>query len=117
MGQRLGQSQKPRKESWKVAEMRMLRWMCGLTRRDRVRNERIRETVKVGSLGKKVQESRLRWFGHVERRDESYLEGVGRPKKTWKNCVIEDMRAKGVRRVEAQDRDTWRRLTKNFDPA
>ncbi|KAL1452474.1 hypothetical protein WDU94_006702 [Cyamophila willieti] len=44
--------------------------MCGLTRKDRLRNEKITETVK---LGKKIQESRMRWFGHVERRDKSYI--------------------------------------------
>ena len=38
---------KAQERKLEVAEMRMLRWMCGLTRRDRVRNERIRETVKV----------------------------------------------------------------------
>lgn len=34
--------------------------------RDRIRNERIRGTVKVGLLGQKIQRSRLRWFGYVE---------------------------------------------------
>lgn len=33
-----------------------------------------------------------------------------------KLCVIKDMRAKGVKIVEAQNRDPWRRLT-NVDPA
>ncbi|KAF3680692.1 putative pre-mRNA-processing factor 6-like [Capsicum annuum] len=34
----------------KVAEMRMLHWMCGLTRGDRVRNETIREKMGVTSV-------------------------------------------------------------------
>ena len=51
-----------------VAEMRMLRWMSGVTKLDRIRNERIRGTTKVGEISKKVQESRLKWYGHVLRR-------------------------------------------------
>ena len=51
-----------------VAEMRMLRWMSGVTKLDRIRNERIRGTPKVGELSQTVPESRLRWYGHVLRR-------------------------------------------------
>ena len=48
----------------------MLRWMCGVTDSDKIRNERIRGTVKVGEISKKVQERRLKWYGHVLRRKE-----------------------------------------------
>ncbi|PHT40405.1 hypothetical protein CQW23_19259 [Capsicum baccatum] len=51
-----------------VAEMRMLRWMCGHTRKDRVRNEIIQEKVGMALVEDKMQEVRLRWFGHVMRR-------------------------------------------------
>ena len=51
-----------------VAEMRMLRWMSGVTMLDRIRIERNRGTTKVGEISKKVQESRLKWYGHVLRR-------------------------------------------------
>ena len=54
------------------AEMRMLRWMSGVTKLDRIRNERIRGTTKVGEISKKVQESRLKWYGHVLRREDGY---------------------------------------------
>ncbi|KAL6561821.1 hypothetical protein OROMI_017422 [Orobanche minor] len=47
-----------------VAEMRMLRWMCGHTKKDRLRNEVIREKVRVASIEDKMMENRLRWFGH-----------------------------------------------------
>ena len=53
-----------------VAEMRMLRWMSGVTKLDRIWNEIIRGTTKVGEISKKVQESRLKWYGHVLRRED-----------------------------------------------
>ena len=56
-----------------VAEMRMLRWMCGFTKLDKIRNERIWGTTKVGEITKKVQERRLKWYGHVMRREEHYV--------------------------------------------
>ncbi|KAK3516328.1 hypothetical protein QTP70_009381 [Hemibagrus guttatus] len=56
-----------------VAELKMLRFSLGVTRLDRIRNEYIRGTAHVGRLGDKVREARLRWFGHVQRRDSEYI--------------------------------------------
>ncbi|KAI5746928.1 hypothetical protein M8J77_009151 [Diaphorina citri] len=64
---------KRQEERMNVAEMRMLRWMCGVTRMDRIRNTRIRGTVKVTEISRKIQERRLQWFGHVERRDQEHV--------------------------------------------
>ncbi|RCV31151.1 hypothetical protein SETIT_6G153900v2, partial [Setaria italica] len=51
-----------------VAEMRMLHWICGHTRRDRVRNEDIRDRLGVAPIEEKLIQHRLRWFGHVQQR-------------------------------------------------
>ena len=40
---------------------------------DKIRNERIRGTTKVGEITKNVQERRLKWYGHVMRREEQYV--------------------------------------------
>nr|XP_018633540.1 uncharacterized protein LOC104117440 [Nicotiana tomentosiformis] len=55
-------------QQMKVAEMRMLRWMCEHTRLDRIRNEVIWDNVGVVPMEAKMCEARLRWFGHVKRR-------------------------------------------------
>ncbi|PHT50091.1 Ketol-acid reductoisomerase, chloroplastic [Capsicum baccatum] len=87
-----------------VAKMRMLRWTCGLTRGDRVRNEIIWEKVRVASVEDKMREVRLRWFGHVMRRGTNapvrryerlalagFKWGRGRPKKYWREVIRRDM--------------------------
>ena len=46
----------------------MLPCMCGDTMLDKMGNERIKGAAKVGEIAKKVQETRLKWYGHVKRR-------------------------------------------------
>ena len=104
-----------------VAEMRMLRWMCGHTRKDRLRNEVIREKVRVAPIEDKMMENRLRWFGHVRRRPthatvrrleewgkEKIGRGRGRPKQTWLKVVENDMRCLGVTADMTGERAIWR---------
>ena len=59
---------KAQENKLEVAEMRILRWMCGVTKLGKIRNERIRGTSKVGEIAKQVKEKRLKWYGHVMRR-------------------------------------------------
>ena len=42
-----------------VAEMAMVLWMCGVTKKDKIRNELIKGTVKVADISLKLQERRL----------------------------------------------------------
>jgi len=66
----------------------------------------------------------LRWFGHVERKDDNdwvktlynvEVEGIrqrGRPKKTWWDCVKKDMESLGLSQKDVQSRNKWRRRIK-----
>ena len=60
-------------EEMEVADMKMLRFAMGVTRKEKIRNQYIRSTVKVERLEMKMRESRLRWYGHVIRRDQEYV--------------------------------------------
>lgn len=57
-----------------VAEMRMLRFPMGLKRADRVRNEEVRTCMRVEEFRGKLSEVRLRWYGHVLRKEKDYVE-------------------------------------------
>ena len=112
-----------------VAEMRMFRWMSGVvTRLDRIRNERIRGTTKVGEISKKVQESRLKWYRHVLRREDEYLgkrvmpmevpgnRRRGRPKRRWLASIRNYLSERELSREDTQDRAKWRRRIRHIEP-
>ncbi|KAK3543823.1 hypothetical protein QTP70_030092 [Hemibagrus guttatus] len=111
-----------------VAELKMLRFSLGVTRLDRIRNEYIRGTAHVGRLGDKVREARLRWFGHVQRRESEHIgrrmldmELPGRrqrerPKRGYMDGINEDMKLVGVSVEDAEDRDRWREMIRCGDP-
>ncbi|KAK3569126.1 hypothetical protein QTP86_024493 [Hemibagrus guttatus] len=111
-----------------VAELKMLRFSLGVTRLDRIRNEYIRGTVHVGRLGDKVREARLRWFGHVQRRESEYIgrrmldmklpgrRQRGRLKRRYMDVINEAMKLVGARVEDAEDRDRWREMIRCGDP-
>ena len=107
-------------EEMEVAEMKMLRFAMRVTRKDKIRNEHIRSTVKVEWLGMKMREGRLRWYGHVMRREQEYLGSKmmemelpgkrrrGRPKRRFLDVVKEDMGEVGAKETDVEDRKIWR---------
>jgi len=50
------------------AEMRMVRWMCGVKLKDRVSNTDLRERLGILNIMLVLQQNRLRWYGHVLRK-------------------------------------------------
>ena len=52
----------------------MLIFSLGVMRMDTIRIESIRDSAHVRCFGGKVREARLRWFGHVQRRDRRYID-------------------------------------------
>ena len=51
----------------------MLRRMCGVTCKDKIRNEHIQGTTKVAEVFEQITDRRMNWYGHVMRRDEEHI--------------------------------------------
>ncbi|KAM1519455.1 hypothetical protein ACFX1Z_022250 [Malus domestica] len=103
-----------------VAEIRMLRWMCGHTRKDKIRNEDIRGKVGVAEIEGKLRENQLRWFGHLQRRptdapvrrcdygtEVQGRRGRGRPRKTLEETLRKDLEYLDLTEAMTQDRAQW----------
>ena len=108
----------------KITEMRMLRMICGNTLKDEINNKKICEMTGVERLEEFLREQRLRWLGQVEKKDEErgpvkvlHLEvdrtKKVRPKKRRKEVLECDVIARGLQRLDTQDRERWRLGSKN----
>jgi hypothetical protein len=99
--------------------MRMLRWMCGVTKKDKTRNECIRGTTRVTQASENKTERRLKRRRPVMRRDEkntvkrvliTSIPGrrkKARPETRWKET--RDLNTAGLNPVEAINRARYGR--------
>jgi len=66
-----GSENKENELTLQQAEMRMIRWMCGIEVPNRFTCSELREILGMDDIIAMVQQHRLRWFGHVLRKDEN----------------------------------------------
>ena len=100
-----------------VAEMRLLRFSLWVTRTDKIRNEFVRGSAHVARFSNKVREVELRWFDHMQRREEEnigrrmlMMESPGRrgrPKRRYMDVIQEAKRVAGMKEEDMEDRVIW----------
>lgn len=103
------------------AEMRMIRWMCGVSLKDRKTNDELRAALDIEPIREALITNRLRWYGHVQRKDDNDWtrtctlmdvdgrRGRGRPNKTWLDGIKESLTVRKLRPDAVHDRGEWRR--------
>ena len=91
-------------------EMRMVRWMCDVTLKDRKPNVELIDMLGIESISEVMWRERLSWFRHVERmRVGSCVKrcinmNVNRrgarscPRKTWDVLLRDNLRVEGLTR-------------------
>lgn len=74
-------------QSLQAAEMRMLRWTLGKTRKDHIKNEDVRRRLMVEPIGLVIETNRRKWFGHILRRPNNNI-----CKKVWSKRPVTNRR-------------------------
>ena len=81
-------------------------------------------TAKIAKLGDKLRNARLRWYGLVKRREESYVgkrmmemavpgrRKRGRPRRKWMDLAREDMERAGAKEGDEVDWEKWKILSR-----
>ena len=101
-------------------EMQMIRWICGVSMKDRRTHEKLRRLVGVEPITTIIISGTLRWYGHGMRKNygnwvkkcmELRVEGgrlVGRPIRTWLAIVEVDMAELEIDKEYVHDKEKWR---------
>jgi len=75
-------------------EINMLRWMCAVKLNERKKSEELRELLGLEPVSLMIKKSRLRWFGHDERKDDN----------DWvKRCITWEVEGIGTERTPEKD--------------
>ena len=101
----------------------MIRWICGVKLSGEPSMDDLHAKLGICDFTVLVRERWLRWFGHVMRsnveinrvrsRPGPGRKGPGRPKKTWDECVKQDLKVCGLSEAGTQDRVSWKSSVKN----
>lgn len=116
------------KSKVQAMEMRILRKIEGVTKKDKIRNTEIRRRLNVQSVHERIEKRQLSWYGHLVRMKEGNLvkevweakaeekNRRGRPKKGWNAEIAEVISRRGETwssaKEMANDRNKWRRFCK-----
>jgi hypothetical protein len=119
---------RPMKSKIQAIEMKYLRAVKGITRRDRIRNTEVRKELETEPILEYIEERQLNWWGHIQRMEDSRLarriweaktttkRDKGRPKETWDNTIAKNIQKRGntvnEARIVTQDRKNWKRFVR-----
>ena len=90
-------------------------------------SKELRGRLELEDIISVLQWNRLRWYGHVLRKEDNdwvkrcmeyKVEGTrprGRPKKTWREIVEKDRRARGLNTEDAMCHSRWRKQIGTID--
>ena len=95
----------------------MIRRTCNVRLKDHISSDSLLRKLGINNIQTLLRYNRLRWFGHVVRNDgciNSITEfevvgqrGRGRPKKTWKDTINNDLRHWKLSRANPANRMFW----------
>merc|ERR1711904_328037 len=83
--------------------MKMLRWTCGVSKKDKIRNTYIRGSLYVDDIEPKLRKRRLKWFRKMKLKGDGYIGNQilnmevdgkrrqGGQRKTWLKKVEDDL--------------------------
>jgi hypothetical protein len=110
------------KQKLVTTEMRCLRKAVGVTIRDKIRNEVIRERVGIEPIMKYIERQQIKWFAHLERMSynsppyKAYTRRIeekraqGRPRIRWRDNIRETLQQHQMTMIEAARKARTRSL-------
>jgi hypothetical protein len=100
----------------------MIRWICAVKPKDEIPSDALHRKLGIDEVTSVVRIRRLRWYGHVQRAS-TCINSIsqltvpgnrdrGRPRKTWSECVRNDVKECNLSKYDPLDRDAWRKAIK-----